>query len=43
MCAYLRLESLNENIEGDANLHHPPGIGLSINVTSKNSFEFHGS
>ena len=29
--AYLRLDSVEENIEGDANLHHtpsPPGIGL---------------
>ena len=24
MCAYLRLDSIKENIEGDANLHHPP-------------------
>ena len=22
--AYLRLDSIKENIEGDANLHHPP-------------------
>ena len=29
VCAYLRLDSIKENIEGDANLHHPPGIGLS--------------
>ena len=28
VCAYLRLESVGENIEGDANFHHPPGIGL---------------
>ena len=28
MCAYLRLDSIKENIEGDANLHHPPVIGL---------------
>ena len=24
MCAYLRLDSIKENIEGDANLHQPP-------------------
>ena len=24
VCAYLRLDSIKENIEGDANLHHPP-------------------
>ena len=24
LCAYLRLDSIKENIEGDANLHHPP-------------------
>ena len=28
MCAYLLLEIVEENIEGDANLHHPSGIGL---------------
>ena len=26
MCAYLRLDSIKENIEGDANLHHPPPV-----------------
>ena len=29
MCAYLRLDGVEENIEGNANLHHPPGVGLS--------------
>ena len=24
VCACLRLDSIEENIEGDANLHHPP-------------------
>ena len=24
VCAYLRLDSIKENIEGDANFHHPP-------------------
>ena len=30
VCAYLRIDSIKENIEGDANLHHPPTpvIGL---------------
>ena len=23
------LESVEEDVEGDANLHHPPGIGLN--------------
>ena len=27
MCAYLRLEIVEENIDRDANLHQPPGIG----------------
>lgn len=36
MCAYLRLDSIKENIEGDANLHHPPqGIGFSQQITEK--------
>ena len=33
MCAYLRLDSIKENIEGDANLHHPPPvIGLKKRI-----------
>jgi len=27
-CTCMRLYSVKQNIEGDANLHHHPGIGL---------------
>ena len=35
VCAYLRLDSIKENIEGDANLHPPPPpvIGLRQSTT----------
>ena len=31
----MHLDSIDENIEGDANLHHPPGIGLRQNKVFK--------
>ena len=39
MCAYLRLESIKENIEDDANFHHPIVIGLRTSQKNlKNNF-----
>ena len=29
-CAFMRLYSVKQNIEGDANLQHPPEIGLTL-------------
>ena len=29
-CTYMRLFSVKQNIEGNANLHHSPGIGLVL-------------
>ena len=35
VCAYLRLGSIKENIEGDANLHHPPHNRVKVVVGPK--------
>ena len=41
MCAYLRLDNIKESIEGDANLHHPPGIGLKSELVMYASYSMY--
>ena len=35
MCAYLRLDSVDENIEGDANFHHLLGNRVKLKFVEK--------